>query len=76
MVINITQRLLIPLLLSPLLVYSLVAQAASAHHARQPLYRLPAVGKGKTALYDPEHPFDAVNRRVQFVNLTDSAGRR
>ena len=40
-----------------------------------PLAQIPAVGKGKTALYDPSRPFDAVNRRVQFVNLTDSAGR-
>lgn len=40
-----------------------------------PLAQIPAVGKGKTALYDPARPFDAVNRRVQFVNLTDSAGR-
>jgi outer membrane protein OmpA-like peptidoglycan-associated protein len=40
-----------------------------------PLSRIPAVGKGKAELYDPAHPFDAVNRRVQFVNLTDSTGR-
>ena len=40
-----------------------------------PLAQIPAVGKGKTELYDPSRPFDGVNRRVQFVNLTDSAGR-
>ena len=40
-----------------------------------PLAQIPAVGKGKTELYDPSRPLDAVNRRVQFVNLTDSAGR-
>ena len=37
--------------------------------------RLRVVGHGKTKLYDPDHPFDARNRRVEFVNLTDSATR-
>ena len=40
-----------------------------------PLAQIPAVGKGKTELNDPSRPFDGVNRRVQFVNLTDSPGR-
>lgn len=38
--------------------------------------RLPVVGKGKYELYDPERPTDAVNRRVQFVNVSDSGERR
>lgn len=40
-----------------------------------PLQRIPAVGKGKSALYDPDRPLHPVNRRVQFVNLPDSTGR-
>ena len=40
-----------------------------------PLAQIPAVGKGKTEPIDPSRPFDGVNRRVQFVNLTDSADR-
>jgi len=40
-----------------------------------PRSRLPVVGKGKVALYDPAHPLDPSNRRVEFVNLTDSAPR-
>jgi len=40
-----------------------------------PRARLPVVGKGKAALYDPAHPLDPSNRRVEFVNLTDSAPR-
>jgi outer membrane protein OmpA-like peptidoglycan-associated protein len=38
--------------------------------------RLPAMGKGKAELYDPSRPTDAVNRRVQFVNMSDSGGQR
>ena len=37
--------------------------------------RLRVVGRGKAELYDPDHPYDASNRRVEFVNLTDSAAR-
>jgi len=37
--------------------------------------RLRVVGRGKANLYDPEHPYDPSNRRVEFVNLTDSAAR-
>jgi outer membrane protein OmpA-like peptidoglycan-associated protein len=37
--------------------------------------RLPVVGRGKADLYDPAHPLDPRNRRVEFVNLTDSAPR-
>ena len=40
-----------------------------------PRARLPVVGRGKAALYDPAHPLDPSNRRVEFVNLTDSATR-
>src|SRR5262245_32188161 len=36
---------------------------------------LPVGGKGKADLYDPAHPLDPSNRRVEFVNLTDSAPR-
>jgi len=45
------------------------------HHGL-PLERLPVVGKGKAEPYDPAHPFDPSNRRVQFVNLTDSPGHQ
>ena len=47
-------------------------------HARHGLAtaQIPAVGRGKYALYDPDHPSDAVNRRVQFVNVSDSGDRR
>jgi OOP family OmpA-OmpF porin len=38
--------------------------------------RLRVVGRGKAALYDPAHPYDPSNRRVEFVNLTDSTGRQ
>jgi outer membrane protein OmpA-like peptidoglycan-associated protein len=38
--------------------------------------RLRVVGRGKAELYDPDHPYDASNRRVEFVNLTDSTGRQ
>src|SRR5690349_8133689 len=37
--------------------------------------RLRVVGRGKAELYDSDHPYDASNRRVEFVNLTDSAPR-
>jgi outer membrane protein OmpA-like peptidoglycan-associated protein len=37
--------------------------------------RLRVVGRGKAELSDPDHPYDASNRRVEFVNLTDSAAR-
>jgi outer membrane protein OmpA-like peptidoglycan-associated protein len=37
--------------------------------------RLRVVGRGKAQLFDPDHPYDASNRRVEFVNLTDSAAR-
>ena len=40
-----------------------------------PRSRLPVVGKGKAELSDPAHPLDPSNRRVEFVNLTDSAPR-
>jgi hypothetical protein len=40
-----------------------------------PRARLPVVGRGKAALYDPAHPFAPSNRRVEFVNVTDSAPR-
>jgi outer membrane protein OmpA-like peptidoglycan-associated protein len=40
-----------------------------------PRARLPVVGKGKAELYDPAQPLDPSNRRVEFVNLTDSAPR-
>jgi outer membrane protein OmpA-like peptidoglycan-associated protein len=40
-----------------------------------PRVRLSVVGRGKAALYDPAHPFAPSNRRVEFVNLTDSAAR-
>ena len=40
-----------------------------------PRSRLPVVGKGKAALYDLAHPLAPSNRRVEFVNLTDSAPR-
>lgn len=40
-----------------------------------PLRRIPTVGKGETDLYDPARPLDAANRRVQFVNVTDSPTR-
>ena len=34
--------------------------------------RVPAVGKGETEPHDPNHPEDGINRRVEFVNLSDS----
>ena len=37
--------------------------------------RLRVVGRGKGELSDPDQPYDASNRRVEFVNLTDSAVR-
>jgi outer membrane protein OmpA-like peptidoglycan-associated protein len=37
--------------------------------------RLHVVGRGKAELYDPDHPYDPSNRRVEFVNLTDSVAR-
>ena len=40
-----------------------------------PRARLPVVGRGKAELYDPAHPFAPSNRRVEFVNLTDSTAR-
>jgi outer membrane protein OmpA-like peptidoglycan-associated protein len=40
-----------------------------------PRAHLPVVGKGKAELYDPAHPFAPSNRRVEFVNFTDSAAR-
>jgi outer membrane protein OmpA-like peptidoglycan-associated protein len=40
-----------------------------------PLQRIPTVGKGEDELYTPDQPLDAANRRVQFVNLTDSPAR-
>jgi len=40
-----------------------------------PRSRLPVVGKGKADLYDLAHPLAPSNRRVEFVNLTDSAPR-
>lgn len=40
-----------------------------------PLRRIPTVGKGEAELYDPAQPLDAANRRVQFVNVTDSPAR-
>lgn len=36
-----------------------------------PLARLPAVGKGFSAPYIPQNPSAALNRRVQFVNLSE-----
>jgi outer membrane protein OmpA-like peptidoglycan-associated protein len=38
--------------------------------------RLPIVGRGKVDLYDAAHPYDPSNRRLEFVNLTDSTGRQ
>ncbi len=38
--------------------------------------RLSAKGYGKSQLLDPEHPEDGVNRRVQIINATASAGSR
>lgn len=40
-----------------------------------PTHRIPVIGKGKAEPYDPANPLDAVNRRVQFVNISDSKGR-
>jgi len=37
--------------------------------------RLSAKGYGKSQLLDPEHPEDGVNRRVQIINATASAGQ-
>lgn len=37
--------------------------------------RIPAVGKGKDEPYDPDHPTSALNRRVQFVNLSAHCGQ-
>lgn len=45
-----------------------------AHHGMA-LRRLPALGKGEDEPYDPVSPTTAVNRRVQFVNLSDHGGR-
>jgi outer membrane protein OmpA-like peptidoglycan-associated protein len=47
----------------------------SARHSLA-LERLPTLGKGKFELYDLNHPTDARNRRVQFVNVSDSGGVR
>lgn len=41
-----------------------------------PLSRIPAVGKGESELYDPAQPHSPINRRVQFVNLTDSVASK
>ena len=41
-----------------------------------PLSRIPAVGKGESELYDPEQPRSSSNRRVQFVNLTESVAAK
>jgi outer membrane protein OmpA-like peptidoglycan-associated protein len=38
--------------------------------------RLSAKGYGKSQLLDPDHPEDGVNRRVQIINATASAGNR
>ena len=34
-----------------------------------PVDRLPVTGKGETELFDPENPYAALNRRVEFTNL-------
>jgi len=39
-----------------------------------PAKRIPAAGKGESELRDPQQPESAVNRRVQFINVSDSAG--
>ena len=39
------------------------------------LTHIPAVGKGKDEPYDPDHPTSALNRRVQFVNLSAHCGQ-
>jgi outer membrane protein OmpA-like peptidoglycan-associated protein len=39
------------------------------------LIRIPAIGKGPTEPYDPKHPTAALNRRVQFVNLSAKGGQ-
>ena len=55
---------------------ALAVQQYLVHAHGLPQARLPVVGRGKAELYDPVHPFAPSNRRVEFVNLTDSIGRQ
>src|SRR6266446_447435 len=52
-----------------------VQQYLRAAHGHAPS-RLPVVGRGKADIYDPAHPYDPSNRRVEFMNRTDSPGRQ
>jgi outer membrane protein OmpA-like peptidoglycan-associated protein len=47
----------------------------SARHSLA-IERLPAIGKGEHELYASDRPTDPVNRRVQFINLSESGGVR
>lgn len=52
---------------------ALAVQRYLHEHHGIALQRLAVMGKGKYELYDTARPNDAVNRRVQFVNISDSS---
>ena len=55
---------------------ALAVQRYLSEQRSVPIRSIPALGKGKTEPYDPAHPLDASNRRVQFINVSDTGGRQ